>query len=64
MYLLALSFKQMKDLGVTSIHTVNCQRVMIKNKNIKIREPGLITPFLENKLIMSTKIDYFAPELK
>ncbi len=64
MYLLAIAYKQMRDIGVTSIHTVHCQRIMIKNKNIKIRQPGLLTPFIENKLITSTKIDYFAPELK
>jgi hypothetical protein len=37
MYLLAIGYKQMKDLGVTSIHTVHSQRIMIKNKNIKLR---------------------------
>ena len=46
MYLMALGYKQMRDLGVTSIHTVNSQRIMIKNGNIKIREPGILTPFL------------------
>lgn len=61
MYLLAIAYKQIRDLGVTSIHTVHSQRIMIKNKNIKIREPGLLTPFIESKLMASTKIDYFAP---
>jgi hypothetical protein len=37
MYLLALAYKQMRDIGVTSIHTVHSQRIMIKNKNIKVR---------------------------
>lgn len=37
MYLLAIGYKQMRDLGVTSIHTVHSQRIMIKNKNIKLR---------------------------
>ena len=37
---------------------------MIKDGNIKIREPGLLTPLIEHRLRQSTKIDYFAPELK
>lgn len=65
MYLLAISYKQIRDIGVTSIHTVHSQRIMIKNNNIKLREPGLLTPFIENKLYANNKkIDYFAPELK
>lgn len=64
MYLLALGYKQIRDIGVTSIHTVHSQRILIKDKNIKLREPGLLTPFIETKLMSSTKIDYFAPELK
>lgn len=38
---------------------------MIKDKNIKIREPGLIAPYVEKRLIENKNtIDYFAPELK
>lgn len=37
MYLIALGYKQMRDLGVTSIHTVNSQRIMIRNSSIKLR---------------------------
>lgn len=37
MYLMAIGYKQMRDIGVTSIHTVHSQRIMIKNHNIKIR---------------------------
>lgn len=37
MYLLAIAYKQMRDIGVTSIHTVHSQRIMIINKNIKVR---------------------------
>lgn len=37
MYILAISFKQMRDIGVTSIHTIHSQRIMIKNNNIKLR---------------------------
>lgn len=37
MYLLAIAYKQIRDIGVTSIHTVHSQRIMIKNKNIKLR---------------------------
>lgn len=37
MYLLAIAYKQMRDLGVTSIHTVHSQRIMVKDKNIKVR---------------------------
>jgi serine/threonine protein kinase len=37
MYILALALQQMRELGVTSIHTLNIQRVMVKDKNIKIR---------------------------
>lgn len=50
---------------MTSIHTLNSQRVMIANKSIRIREPGLLTPLVEKKLGESKGlIDYFAPELK
>ena len=61
MYLMAMGYKQMRDLGVTSIHTVHSQRVMIKNRNIKLREPGLLSPFIEKKLNSSQEVDYFAP---
>jgi 16S rRNA U1498 N3-methylase RsmE len=44
MYIMALAIQQMRELGVTSIHTIHIQRVMIKDKNIKLREPGLIAP--------------------
>ena len=37
MYLIALGYKQMRDLGVTSIHTVHSQRIMVKDGNIKLR---------------------------
>ena len=37
MYLVAFGYKQMRDLAVTSIHTVHSKRIMIKNKNIKLR---------------------------
>lgn len=61
MYLLALSYKQMNDLGIPAMHTVHAQRVMISNKNIKLREAGIITPYLDKKLFISNKIDYFSP---
>lgn len=38
---------------------------MIHNTNVKIREPGLLTPIVEKKLqANSNVIDFFAPELK
>jgi serine/threonine protein kinase len=37
MYIMALAIQQMRELGVTSIHTVNSQRIMVKDKSIKIR---------------------------
>lgn len=37
MYLLAIAYKQIRDIGVTSIHTVHSQRILIKDKNIKVR---------------------------
>lgn len=65
MYIMALALQQMRELGVTSIHTLNSQRVMIKDKNIKLREPGMLAPSVEKRLIDSKNvIDYFAPELK
>jgi serine/threonine protein kinase len=65
MYVIALAIQQMKELGITSIHTINSQRIMIKDKNIRLREPGMLTPIVEKKLIESKNIiDYFAPELK
>ena len=64
MYLIAIGYKQIRDIGITSIHTVHSHRIMVKDKNLKIREPGILTPYIENKLYSSIKIDYFAPELK
>lgn len=65
MYILALALQQMRELGVTSIHTLNIQRVMVKDKNIKIREPGMLAPSVEKRLIDGKNtIDFFAPELK
>lgn len=65
MYVMALAIKQIREMGVTSIHTINCQRIMVKDKNIKLREPGLLTPSVEKKLVEAKHtIDYFAPELK
>jgi len=62
MYIMALAIKQMRELGVSSIHTLNAQRIMIKDKGIKIREPGMLTPTVEKKLTESKHIiDYFAP---
>ena len=50
---------------MTSIHTIHSQRIMIKGKNIRLREPGLISPTVEKRLIEGKNIiDYFAPELK
>jgi hypothetical protein len=38
---------------------------MLKNKSIKVREPGLLSPNLEKRLVEGKNIiDYFAPELK
>lgn len=37
MYVLALGLQQMRELGVTSIHTLHSQRIMVKDKNIKVR---------------------------
>lgn len=37
MYIMALALQQMRELGVSSIHTLNSQRVMVKDKNLKIR---------------------------
>jgi len=37
MYLMAVAIKQMREIGITSIHTINAQRIMINNKNIKLR---------------------------
>jgi serine/threonine protein kinase len=65
MYILALGIKQMRELGVSSIHTMHSQRVMIKDKSVRLREPGLLTPPIEKRLVESKgTIDYFAPELK
>ena len=65
MYIVALGIKQMRELGVSSIHTIHAQRVMVKDKSIKLREPGLLTPFVEKRLVEGRgAIDYFAPELK
>ena len=65
MYIVALGIKQMRELGVSSIHTIHAQRVMVKDKSIKLREPGLLTPFVEKRLVEGRgTIDYFAPELK
>jgi hypothetical protein len=50
MYLMAIALKQMRTIGITSIHTITNQRVMINNMNIKLREPGLLTPIIEKKL--------------
>ena len=62
---MALGIQQMRELGVTSIHTIHSQRIMIKGKNIRLREPGLISPSVEKRLIEGKNaIDYFAPELK
>jgi len=43
---MAIGIKQMRELGVTSIHTIHPQRIMIKDKTIKIREPGLLSPIV------------------
>lgn len=51
MYIMALGIQQMRELGVTSIHTIHLQRIMIKGKNIRLREPGLISPSVEKRLI-------------
>jgi serine/threonine protein kinase len=65
MYVMAMAIQQMRELGVTSIHTINSQRIMIKDKSIRLREPGMLTPSVEKRLIESKNIiDYFAPELK
>lgn len=65
MYILAIAIKQMRELGVSSIHTLHPQRIMLKDKSLKIREPGLLTPSLEKRLSENKNlIDYFAPELK
>ena len=62
MYIMALAIKQMRELGVSSIHTLHAQRIMIKDKGIKLREPGMLTPAVEKKLVDSKHIiDYFAP---
>jgi hypothetical protein len=37
MYVMAVGLKQMKTLGITSVHTINSQRIMIHNHNLKIR---------------------------
>ena len=37
MYMMALAIKQVRELGVTSIHTINCQRVLVKDKGLKLR---------------------------
>ena len=55
----------MRELGVSSIHTINPQRIMVKDKGIKLREPGLLSPSVEGRLAEKKGfIDYFAPELK
>jgi hypothetical protein len=51
MYILALAIKQMREVGVSSIHTICAQRVMVKDKSIKIREPSLLTPAIEKRLL-------------
>ena len=50
MYIMALAIRQMRELGVSSIHTISAQRIMVKDRGIKLREPGLISPLVENKL--------------
>ena len=37
MYIMAIALKQMKTMGITSVHTINNQRIMITNGNIKLR---------------------------
>ena len=37
MYIIALAIKQIRELGVTSIHTLDMQRIMVKDKSLKIR---------------------------
>ena len=37
MYIIALAIKQIRELGVSSIHTINMQRIMVSDKSIKIR---------------------------
>lgn len=37
MYIMALAIKQIREMGVTSIHTIHSQRIMIKDKSIKLR---------------------------
>jgi hypothetical protein len=37
MYLMAIALKQMKTMGITSVHTINNQRIMLHNGNIKLR---------------------------
>lgn len=65
MYILAIALSQMRQLGVTSIHTIHAQRIMLKDKGLKVREPGLLSPSLEKRLVEGKNIiDYFAPELK
>jgi hypothetical protein len=44
MYILAIAIKQIREIGVSSIHTIHSMRVMVGDKNIKLREPGLLTP--------------------
>ena len=64
MYLMAIALKQMKTMGITSVHTINNQRIMLHNGNIKLREPGILTPIIEKALQANQTIDFFAPELK
>ena len=51
MYCIAVGMKQMRDIGVGTMHTMNGKRIMIHNTNVKIREPGLLTPSVEKKLV-------------
>lgn len=44
MYILALGIQQIRELGVTSLHTIHSQRIMVKDRSLKLREPGLLTP--------------------
>ena len=62
MYILALAIRQMRELGVSSIHTICPHRIMIKDKGLKLREPGLVSPSIEGRLAEKKGIiDYFAP---
>lgn len=46
MYLFAIGLKQMKTLGITSVHTICHQRIMISDNTILLREPGILTPMI------------------